>query len=86
VSKPDRPTIDATMTAFLRPVSGANESAATITVYLTQTDETLWVATEWDRRVEIARRQRCSPSDSTVTTAYGISSPEIDFNSSACCS
>jgi hypothetical protein len=45
VSKPNRPTIDAIMTAFmtafLRPLSGAKESAATITDYRTRTDEKL---------------------------------------------
>jgi hypothetical protein len=54
--------------------------------YKTRTDEKLWVITEWDRSVEIVRRQRSSPSGSTVTAAHGISSPEIDFSSSACCS
>lgn len=33
--KADRPTIDATMTAFLRTLSGANKSASTITAYRT---------------------------------------------------
>jgi len=33
--KANRPTIDATMTAFLRTLSGANKSASTITAYRT---------------------------------------------------
>jgi len=46
MSKPNRPTIDATMTAFLRTPSGAKKSASTITVYRTQADEKLWVVTK----------------------------------------
>jgi hypothetical protein len=33
--KPNRPTTDATMTAFLRMLSGANKSASTIAAYRT---------------------------------------------------
>jgi len=46
MSKPNRPTIDATMTAFLRTPTGAKKSASTITVYRTQADEKLWVVTK----------------------------------------
>ena len=46
MSKPNRPTIDATMTAFLRTPSNAKKSPSTITVYRTQADETLWVVTK----------------------------------------
>jgi site-specific recombinase XerD len=35
MSKPNRPTIDTTMTAFLRTLSSANKSASTITAYRT---------------------------------------------------
>ena len=35
MTKPNRPTIDATMTAFLRTLAGANKSASTITDYRT---------------------------------------------------
>jgi hypothetical protein len=86
MSKPNRPTFDANMTAFLRTISGTNKSASTIAAYRTRTDEELWVVTKWDRSFEIVRCQRSSPTGSTVATTYGISSPEIDFSSSACCS
>jgi hypothetical protein len=33
--KPNRPTADATMTAFPRTLSGANKSASTLTAYRT---------------------------------------------------
>jgi hypothetical protein len=55
--KPNRPTTDATMTGFLRNLSGANKSASTITAYRIRTDEILWVVTEWDPSAEIIRRQ-----------------------------
>ena len=55
--KTNRPIIDATMTAFLRTLSGANKSASTITAYRTRTDAMLWVVTEWDPSAEINRRQ-----------------------------
>jgi hypothetical protein len=84
--KANRPTIDATMTAFLRTLSDANKSASTITAYRTRTDEILWVVSEWDPSAEIVRRQRSYLSGSTVTDVHGILSPEIDFSSSACCS
>jgi hypothetical protein len=55
--KPIRPIIDATMTAFLRTLSGANKSASTITAYWIRTDEILWVVTEWGPSAEIICRQ-----------------------------
>ena len=55
--KPNQPTIDATMTAFLRTLTGAHKSASTITAYRTRIDEILWVVTEWDPSAEIIRRQ-----------------------------
>jgi hypothetical protein len=60
--------------------------ARLFSAYQTRADQKLWVITEWNRSVEIVRRQRSSPLGSTLMTAHGISSPEIDLSSSACCS
>jgi site-specific recombinase XerD len=77
--KTNRPTADATMTAYLRTLSGANKSASTITAYRTDLKVMMVpLSTRWttgkSQAPKCGMRQTCHPEALQRAVARGCSS------------